>query len=326
MKTISVKELVKGTPIPAAGVALGLVSLGNLLEPVGEGVRVALAVCAAVLVVLVIAKIVLFPNMVREDMKNPVVAGTSGTFFMAIMQLASVAAPVAFAPAFALWCAAVLGHVALIVWFTATFIARFDLKKVFATYFVAYIGIAVASVTSPAFGMEPVGRALFWFAFACYAVLFVVVTVRYAKHEVPEAAKPTLCIYSAPASLSLTAYLSVMEEPNLAFVAVLAAFAQVMFVAVLTQLPKLLRLPFYPSYAAMTFPFVITATALGRALACFADAGFAVPVALDALGVAEITFATVMVAYVTVRYLMMLKGKLVVEAAEPHRLANDSAR
>lgn len=329
VSALSVKELVKGTPIPAAGVALGLVSLGNLLELVGEGVRVSLAICAACLMALVVAKIILFPAMVREDMKNPVIAGTSGTFFMTLMQLASVAAPVAFAPSFALWCAAVLGHGALIVWFTATYIVHFDLKKVFTTYFVAYIGIAVAAVTSPAFGMESVGRVLFWFAFACYAVLIVVVTARYVKYEVPEAAKPTFCIYAAPASLSLTAYLTVAPNPNLVFVAALVVFAQAMLVMALTQLPKFLRLPFYPSYAAMTFPFVISATAFGRALLRFEAAGFAVPLTLDILSVVEIAIATVMVAYVFARYLAMLKGKLVVAtapAAEPQRFANDSAR
>ena len=315
---MNVKELVKGVPVPAAGVALGVASLGNLLAPHGEWLRAVCAVVAACLVLLVVAKAVCFPKMVREDFENPVVAGTSGTFFMALMQLASVAAPLAYLPAFALWCAAVIGHAALIVWFTARFIARFDLKKVFATYFVAYIGIAVASVTSPTFGMEPVGRALFWFAFASYAVLIVVVTVRYAKHEVPEAAKPTFCIYSAPASLSLTAYLSVTEEPNLVFVGALAVFAQAMFVMVLTQLPKFLRLPFYPSYAAMTFPFVITATAASKTLVCFAGAGVALHDALWAIAAFEEVFAAAMVAYVLVRYCMMLASKLAVpRAAQP---------
>lgn len=322
---MNVKELVRGVPVPAAGVALGVVSLGNLAAPLGEWIHVLCAVVAACLVLLVIAKAVFFTKMVQEDLRNPVVAGTSGTFFMALMQLSTVLAPVAYAPAFALWCIAVLGHVALIVWFTAHFIFHFDLKKVFATYFVAYVGIAVAAVTSPSFGMEPVGRILFWFAFACYIVLLVTVTTRYAKHEVPDAAKPTFCIYSAPASLSITAYLSVMEEPNLVFVGALAVIAQCMFVAALTQLPKFLRLPFYPSYAAMTFPFVITATAAGKVLACFANSGIVLHDALYAIAAVEEAFAAVMVIYVLVRYCMLFASKLATPSVQRSK-ATASAR
>lgn len=312
---MNVKELVSGTPVPTAGVALGVVSLGNLIEPLGEWLRILCAIVAACLIALVIAKIVRHPDAVRADMQNPVVAGTSGTFFMTIMQLAACAAPFAFAPAFVLWCAAVVGHVALIVWFTRQFIFRFDLKQVFATYFVAYVGIIVAALTSPWFGMEAVGRVLFWFGFVCYAVLLVVVTLRYAKHAVADAAKPTFCIYSAPASLSLTGYLAITPEPNIAFVVGFAVFAQAMFVIVLTQLPKFLRLSFYPSYAAMTFPFVITATAFGRAIETVGAAGYALPTIFDAIGVIEIVFAAAMVVYVVVRYGMMFAAKLATPTA-----------
>lgn len=57
MKIPRVRAVVESTPIPAAGVALGLVSLGNLLAPYSTALLVVLASCAAVLFALVIAKI-----------------------------------------------------------------------------------------------------------------------------------------------------------------------------------------------------------------------------------------------------------------------------
>ena len=63
--------------------------------------------------------------------------------------------------------------------------------------------------------------------------------------------------------------------------------AQALFAVVLSRLPVLLRLRFYPSYAAMTFPFVITATALGKALAFFQANGAQVPEVLNVLFAAE---------------------------------------
>ena len=206
---------------------------------------------------------------------------------MTLMQLAGYLAPFAYIPAFALWSAAVVAHLALMGWFTARFISHFKLHEVFPTYFICYVGIVVASVTSPTFGMEAVGHLLFWFGFACYVVLLGLVTYRYMKHEIPESARPLFCIYTAPMSLSLVGYLATAPQPNLVFVLAMLVLAQVLFAVVLSRLPVLLRLRFYPSYAAMTFPFVITATALGKALAFFQANGFAVPEVLNVLFAAE---------------------------------------
>ena len=103
-------------------------------------------------------------------------------------------------------------------------------------------------------------------------------------------------------SLSLAGYLAVAGEPNVPFVIALTVSAQCFLAVVVAQLPRLLRLPFYPSYAAMTFPFVICATALGKALACLTDAGWAVPHVLFLLAGIEAALATAMVCYVLARY------------------------
>lgn len=310
----TIRAFVKDIPVPVAGVALGVVALGNLLAPLSETVHVACGIVSAALVVLLLAKIAFATDQFAQDMHNPVMASTCATLFMSIMQLASFAAGVAYEPAFALWCAAVVAHFVLMAWFTKTFIAQFDLKHVHATYFIAYVGIIVASLTSPTFGMEHFGQLLFWFGFACYAALLVVVTLRYVHHEVAAPAKPTFCVYAAPMSLSLAGYLAVMPEPNLVFVGVLAVAAQALFLVVLVRVPSFVKGGFYPSYAAMTFPFVITATAASRALDTFAAAGIALPDALSLIVVAETAFAALMVTFVFARYTVFM-GKSVRKAA-----------
>ncbi|MFR3090533.1 MAG: hypothetical protein ACLTMP_01290 [Eggerthella lenta] len=104
-------------------------------------------------------------------------------------------------------------------------------------------------------------------------------------------------------SLSLVGYLATAPQPNLVFVLAMLVLAQALFAVVLSRLPVLLRLRFYPSYAAMTFPFVITATALGKALAFFQANGFAVPEVLNVLFAAEAAVSVVMVGYVFIHYL-----------------------
>lgn len=297
------REIIRKVPIPTAGVALGLAALGNLLQPYTEIVHIVCGILSLMLIAMLGAKIALFPDMIRDDLHNSIMASVSATLFMTLMQLAGYLAPFAYIPAFALWSAAVVAHLALMGWFTARFISHFKLHEVFPTYFICYVGIVVASVTSPTFGMEAVGHLLFWFGFACYVVLLGLVTYRYMKHEIPESARPLFCIYTAPMSLSLVGYLATAPQPNLVFVLAMLVLAQVLFAVVLSRLPVLLRLRFYPSYAAMTFPFVITATALGKALAFFQANGFAVPEVLNVLFAAEAAVSVVMVGYVFIHYL-----------------------
>ncbi len=146
---------------------------------------------------------------------------------------------------------------------------------------------------------------MFWIGFSCYPVLLVLISIRYIKYPVPHAARPLLCIYSAPASLSIAGYLAITENPNLIFIAVLLAFAQFCFISVLVKVPSFIKGGFFPSYAAMTFPFVITATALGLAIDLFAFEGLALS-CFQALYVFETVFATGMVAFVFAHYVKFL--------------------
>lgn len=299
-------DIIRKVPIPAAGVALGLAALGNLLRPLSEEARLLCGLLALFMASLVIARAVLFPRSIEEDFRNPILASVSATLLMTMMQLSAYAAPVAFVPAYLVWWAAVALHVGLMVWFTLCFVRNFKLDQVFPTYFICYVGIIVASATSPCFGLEAVGRVLFGLGFACYPILLVVITYRYLKHPVPAAARPLFCIYSAPASLSIVGYLAVAPEPNVAFVGALLVVAQAFFLVVLVQLPKLLTREFFPSFAAMTFPFVITATALTCALDLFAQVGIVLPASFAWLASVETIFAAGMVAFVFARYLVFL--------------------
>lgn len=301
------RNLIQHVPIPAAGVALGIAALGILLQPYSEAAHILCGAASFCFVALLVAKIALFPQMIRDDLRNSILASVSATLFMTLMQLATYLAPVVRPMAFGLWALAVAGHLCLMAWFTMRYIAHFKLSEVFPTYFICYVGIVVASVSSPTFGMQPIGHALFWFGFSCYLLLLVVVTTRYLKREVPETARPLFCIYTAPMSLSLAGYLATSPQPNALFVTVLLVMAQILLAVVLVRLPLFMKLKFYPSFAAMTFPFVITATALGRATAFLRDAGWLAPgalsTALDVLLVVEIALACVMVLFVVAHYL-----------------------
>ena len=177
-----------------------------------------------------------------------------------------------------------------------------ELKNVFPTFFIAYVGIVVASVTAPAFGYLTLGYYIFWFGFAAYMLLLALVTYRYLHHPIPEAAKPLICIYTAPMSLSLAGYFAVVPDKNFLLITVMQIAAQGLFFFILSLMPKLLRLPFYPSYAAFTFPFVITASALRLSLDYYARLGVVLHEFFQYLYYFECIVATFFVFYVTLHF------------------------
>lgn len=251
--------LLKKYPVPATGLILGLAAAGNLVQSYGEIFRNMFGLISAVLFILMLVKIIKFTKGVKEALDNPVVASVFPTFSMAAMLLSTYIKPLAPSFAFAMWVAAVVFHGILIVLFTKKYVLNFKIKTVFPSWFIVYVGIVVSSVTAPAFKMTSVGQAAFWFGLATYLVLLPIVLYRVFKiKEIAEPAKPTLVIFAAPASLLLAGYMNSFETKNMTMIVFLAALSIIMYIGALIALFNLLKLKFYPSYSAFTFPLVIS--------------------------------------------------------------------
>ncbi len=302
-------NLIKKVPIPICGVALGAAALGNLLQSYSEGVRLFCGAIAAVLLLLMLLKLIFFPKMVKEDMNNPIMASVSGTCSMALMLLSVYAKPFIGAASYYIWLFAIGLHIALIVYFTIKFIVHLQMPKVFASYFIVYVGIAVAAITAPAYERTDIGTAAFWFGFVSLIVLLVLVTVRYVKYkEVPEPAQPLFCIYAAPTSLCLAGYIQSVMPKSYGLIMGMFIVSSVIYVIALVKAIGYLKLKFYPSFAAFTFPFVISAIAAKQTMVCLGNMGSGIP-ALSGVVLLETIIAAVFVAYVLGRFVRFLFSK-----------------
>lgn len=291
------KNAIQKVSIPVCGVMLGAAALGNLLQSYSEGIRYVCGVFSAFLLVLLLLKLILFPEKVKEDMGNPIMASVSGTFPMALMILSTYVKPFIGQAAFYIWTLAIALHIALIIYFTVKFIVKLQMPKIFASYYIVYVGIAVAAITAPAYEKLAVGIAAFWFGFVSLIVLLVLVTYRYLNFkEIPEPAKALVCIYAAPASLCIAGYVQSVTPKSKEFLLGMFAVATVLYIFALVKAVSFLKLPFYPSMAAFTFPFVISAIASKQTMACLANMGSAIP-ALQAVVLVETVIAVVFVAY-----------------------------
>jgi exfoliative toxin A/B len=299
-------NFIKKVPLPICGVILGTAALGNLLQSYSEGIRYVCGVLAAFFLLLFLIKLITNFSAFKQDMQNPIMASVSGTLPMSLMLLSVYVKPFIGGFAFAVWVLAVVLHVVLICYFTLKFIVKLEMPKVFASYFIVYVGIVVGAVTAPAYGMEAMGSILVLFGLATFVLFFVLITVRYVKHKnVPEPAKPLICIYGAPLSLCTVGYIQSVTPKSLTLLLIMLSLACLLYIFAIVQLIKCLKLPFYPSYASFTFPFVISATAVKQTMACVANLGSPMPW-LNYLVLFETAVAVILVAYVYVRFLMFI--------------------
>lgn len=296
----------KKLPLPISGLMLGLATLGNLLGSYSAEVRLLCGGISGTILFLLIFKIILLPETVKENLQSPVTAGVMQTIPMTIILLAGYLRP--YFPEFSLlvWGIGLLISCGLIVLFTIRYVLKFSISKVFPTYFVLYVGIVTGSVTAPAFDQIIIGKTLFWFGFLVYLPLIPLVFYRVLKiKSIPEPAANTIVIFAAPASLLLAGYLSVFSEKSMIVVAILMTVALFMTGYALIQMPRLLKLSFYPSLSSYTFPFVISALALKMSNAFLIQSGVEF-MALSVLVTVQIIWAILMVLYTFIRYVKFM--------------------
>ena len=130
------RETIKKVPIPVCGVMLGTAALGNLLQSYSESVRYLCGVFAAFLLILILLKLILFSDMIKEDLENPIMASVAGTFSMALMILSTYVKPFIGQAAYYIWLFSIGLHIVLILYFTVKFVVKIQMPTVFASYYI----------------------------------------------------------------------------------------------------------------------------------------------------------------------------------------------
>lgn len=304
------KAKVMAAPTPMAGLALGIASLGwsweNAIELQGYGQWMSAGIASVLLVVLA-TKFLLHNHLLREDLAHPVVGSVVPTFAMATMVVSNSLGHFYSVAGDVLWSIAVALHIVFLVSFVYHCVQDFELHHMVPSWFVPPVGIIVADVSfsgNPA--LAPIAHGALVFGMCAYAVMLPMMIYRFMfTHEIPDAAKPTMAIMAAPASLSLAGYLTVVSTPSPVVIALLFGIAVLMTAIIYLAFFKLLRLPFSPGYAAFTFPMVIGATALFKMVNWMETHGLAEHYIAQVRGLAgiELVVATLVVGYVALQYI-----------------------
>lgn len=258
-------KFIRSIPMAICGLSLSLAALGNLLLlPFGPEVRYLCGILSAFVLMLFILKLVFDSSHALEELKTPVPLSVLPTATMALMLLTTYIRPHTPSLALILWYATVCTHVGIMILFFKRFVLGFSIANVFPSWFVTFVGIVVVSVSAPAMGALPLGQAAFYVGFVLYFIALPLVVRRMTKpgQAFPQPALPTIAIFAAPMSLLLVGYFSSFQERSDILVYFMLAIAVINYVYVTVKmLTTLLPIRFYPTYAAYTFPYVISAIA-----------------------------------------------------------------
>ncbi|MBE4942412.1 hypothetical protein CN463_29980 [Bacillus cereus] len=291
-------------PIPISGLILALFSIAKLqLSFHINGLAYVMMTLGFVFLVGMLCKIFFTPKQVLKDLKNPIIAAVSPTFTMAIMVLCSIFMVKGTIWAI-IWIIVAIVHFILMIYFTYQFVlsSKVTMSHIYPSWFIMYIGMAIMPLTAGSLASS-ITTVVFWASIVFYIILLPLVLIRiFVMKNLEIPTQPLTTILCAPGSLSLAAYLAHFNTKSEELIWILLILSQILYVIVLCQLPKLLRLPFYPSYAAFTFPLVICATAFTNTMKYLGCNG----VLWRSISILETIIASIMVIYVAARYSIFL--------------------
>lgn len=295
--------MIEKIPIPICGLILALFSLGNLLNDTHPYLKAICGLTAGIFLVLILSKLILYPESIRKDFKNPIIVSNSGTFSMSLMILSTYIASFIPSVAYGVWILGVALHILLMIYFTYHFIIEnFDILTVYPSYWIVYVGITMGAITAHIHGLDEIGFIFFLVGFTSMVLTTPLVIYRYLKYsDIPDANKPLICIFTALFSILIVGYVNSYNEISIEFLEVMYGVACIFFIFALAKLIEYRNLDFYPSFSAFTFPFVITGIATNGVISKIGENIF-----LNSLLTIQTAIAVAAVLYVIVKYVQFL--------------------
>ena len=178
-------NIIKNLPLAITGLILAILSLGKIFTDF-NGI---FFIIGSILIFLVFLKLVLHFKLFNTELNNLIALSTFGTFSMALMLFSTYLKPL-FIPlsesiAFGIWILGIIIHLSIAIVFTKKYVIdEFDIETVFATWWIVYIGITMASITAPAYGLEKYGFIFFGIGFLLMIPTLILVSYRYLKFTV----------------------------------------------------------------------------------------------------------------------------------------------
>ncbi|MFC2679001.1 MAG: TDT family transporter [Granulicatella sp.] len=256
----------KKLPLAFSGCLLGLAGAGNLISNNLPELSHVFSIIGLGLWIIFLISHLLDWKEGKQELKKPPVLSGMATFPMAGMILSTyllrILPSVSYLAQFIWWFSFLL-DIGLITYFTIQLLT--SKERIYATpsWTVLYVGIAVAALTYPVVGIIQIAYSTIIFGFILTFYLYPRIYTDLKKKPLPTSLLGQEGIYCAPFSLLLASLVRVwvIYLPLWVYVLMIIA-SQLFFFLVLSRLPQILKQGFQPSFSALTFPTIVTATSL----------------------------------------------------------------
>ena len=257
------KVFFKKIPLALSSLVLALFSLSNQINHyalIAQGIWF----LASIGFMLILGRLILGFEQVREDLHNPVIASAFASFFMAAFLFAG-RLPLAQTGLSIVWIGLLGLYIAYIIFFSLRFLRPLVLEQVYPSWFVVYVGPAISLVTVP--DSIPNSRKALILGLTGLATLalFPLILWRIKRLAIPQPVLPILAILAAPLALLITSSIKSGQRPETILLAGLLVFSQLFFIFALGLFAKLVKKGFVPLFAAFSFPLVHSANAFKAA-------------------------------------------------------------
>ena len=306
-------DKLQNMPIGISGTCLAFITLSNSWNLKGinyfKPIAIFLAVCMLFLMIL---RLIRFPKVMYEELKNPVTGTFYPTMGMVVWLVSGFFYPYFPVVCSWLWIAAVIYHYGIVIFYTIIRIKERKFENIMPTCFIVYTGMITGSVASKGMdGVIPqipqIAHFMLMFGFIFYTILLPLVLYIVFKSEILDDHKlPTVGIICSPAPLGVVGILTIEPNPNPYMLAWLVITGLILLVVVYGYILKLFKEGFKPSYAAFTFPLAIATLSAFKLSTYFTGLGYAKMANLfKFLGDVEIFIATYVIFFMLLNFLNM---------------------
>lgn len=306
-------------PLAFFSAVMGLAGLAMALNQahrtLGWPAEAGLAITGAAILVFILlagfylAKTLRFPAAVKADLNHPVRMSFAATISVSLVLLSILTFPPLPQLSLGLWLAGTLLHLTITLYVLTSWVYQphFEIHHINPAWFIPVVG----NILAPIAGVQHAGLEIGWFFFSIgllfWLVLFTIIIYRMVfHHPLPDRLLPTLFILIAPPAAGFLAYLRLTESLD-TFARVLYYGALFLTLWLVLQAPRFLRLPFYLSWWAYSFPLAAMTVAT-LTMAQLTEAGW-----LHALSHLLLWLLVVVIGWLVLRTLLaVLRGQICV--------------
>ncbi len=261
-------KFLKTYPIPAAGLALGILSISEFWRffipnhNAAHSTITIMGIISLALLMPAMIKLIRHPQELTAALHHPTIGCILPTISMSLMLISHAFNGLGVVFSSTLWLAAILLHAIFLILFIAYRTKDFTMTSIQASWYIPPVGMAVACLTTPTEALLAVSQGVAIFTMIAYVLVSPSILRTLIKNTSKKNYSDHSCaILAAPASLVLSGYLSTFNQPQSLIIILLYITCIIKTITVYKFLTQLLRLPFKPSCSCLTFPLAISAIA-----------------------------------------------------------------